>query len=162
LQSVDINRILLIRKISKLGLESADILEKHFSRFGTVDKVMVAHTHVKTVRLDPRGRHGQSHRVRPSALGFVVMSQPHEVQAIFAAGEQQVVQGVVVSVRQFERRSEKEEPEPESGPARNVDDLLYLTPQHGEEEEDDDDDEAVAAEEDCRAGGHEDDAITCF
>jgi hypothetical protein len=98
LQKVELGRIVLIRKISKLGFDSAPILEKHYSRFGKVEKVLVAHSHVKPQHC------GQGVRLRPSGLGFVVMSQPQQVEAILAAGEHQVVQGVRVCVRKFERR----------------------------------------------------------
>lgn len=105
LQKVELSRIILIRKISKLGFDSAPILEAHYSYFGKVEKVLVAHSHVKPQHC------GQGTRLRPSGLGFVVMSQPSEVEAILAAGENQFVHGVKVQVRHFERRGTKDDGE---------------------------------------------------
>jgi hypothetical protein len=102
LQKVELSRIVLIRKISKLGFDSAPILESHYSHFGKVEKVLVAHSHVKPQHC------GQGTRLRPSGLGFVVMSEASEVEAILAAGENQFVHGVRVQVRHFERRGAKD------------------------------------------------------
>jgi hypothetical protein len=102
LQKVDLGRIVLIRKIIKLGFDSARMLEAHYSRYGKVEKVLVAHSHVKPQHS------GQGMRLRPSGLGFVVMSSTREVEGILAGGEHQVVHGVRVCVRRFERRGVKE------------------------------------------------------
>jgi hypothetical protein len=102
LQKVDLGRIVLIRKISKLGFDSARMLEAHYSRYGKVEKVLVAHSHVKPQHC------GQGMRLRPSGLGFVVMSSTREVEGILAGGEHQVVHGVRVCVRRFERRGVQE------------------------------------------------------
>jgi len=119
LQKVELGRIVLIRKISKLGFDSARMLEAHYSRYGKVEKVLVAHSHVKPQHC------GQGMRLRPSGLGFVVMSSTREVEGILAGGEHQMVHGVRVCVRRFERRGVKEvedeeemakdEEEPEEG-----------------------------------------------
>jgi hypothetical protein len=76
LQSIDSNRIVQVRKINRLGFESAQVLEEYFSRYGQVDYVLVSHCYAKARNL----------RFRPSGLGFVVMSAVVEVQKILADG----------------------------------------------------------------------------
>jgi hypothetical protein len=76
LQSMDCNCIVQVRKINRLGFESARALEEHFSKYGKVDRVLVSHCYAKARNL----------RFRPSGLGFVVMSCGEQVQAILADG----------------------------------------------------------------------------
>merc|ERR1719161_3173488 len=60
--------VIIVRKIKKLGFESPQLLDKYFSQFGEVKELLVAHSHVKPTSKRPNGR------VRPAALGFVVMA----------------------------------------------------------------------------------------
>jgi len=76
LQTMDCNRIVQVRKINRLGFQSVEVLEEHFTKYGKVDRVLVSHCYAKTRNL----------RYRPSGLGFVVMSEPAEVQKILAEG----------------------------------------------------------------------------
>jgi len=43
-------------------------------------------------------------RLRPSGLGFVVMSKVSEAEAIFSQGNEQLVGGTLIRVQRFERR----------------------------------------------------------
>jgi hypothetical protein len=61
--------------------------------------VRVAFSHVK-----PQST-GLAVRIRPSGLGFVVMSSIEDAEAILKAGENQVVNGVEVLVRPYEVRA---------------------------------------------------------
>jgi len=88
-------RVLIVRKIKKLGFESPAYLEEHFGKYGEVADVMVAHSHVKPTTKRPNGR------VRPAALGFVVMGSESSVQRALQGGEEQVVGGVAIEVRPF-------------------------------------------------------------
>merc|ERR1719313_3047599 len=69
--------VIIVRKIKKLGFESPQLLDAHFSQFGEVKELLVAHSHVKPTTKRPNGR------VRPAALGFVVMDKQEAVQKAF-------------------------------------------------------------------------------
>jgi len=46
LEHVDCNRVILVRKINTLGFAAPAALEQHYSRFGKVERVLVAHSMV--------------------------------------------------------------------------------------------------------------------
>jgi hypothetical protein len=117
LQEVDSRRVVQVRKISKLGFQSGAALERHYSAFGKVECVRVAFSHVK-----PQST-GLAVRIRPSGLGFVVMSSIEEAEAILRAGENQVVSGVEVLVRPYEVRAASEKDPAEEG--GNEGDMLF-------------------------------------
>jgi HEPN domain-containing protein len=110
LENIDHSRIVLVRKINRLGIESPDFLEAHYSQYGKVDQVLAPHSHVKL-------RGGSGWRLRPTCLGFVVMSKPSEAEAILAAGPEQQIRGglpgqedswVTISVSPFQKRQSEE------------------------------------------------------
>mmetsp|Transcript_115005 Transcript_115005/g.215238 ORF Transcript_115005/g.215238 Transcript_115005/m.215238 type:complete len:591 (+) Transcript_115005:85-1857(+) len=117
LQKIEPDRVVLVRKINRLGFESPAVLEKHYSQFGKVERVLVAHSHVKS-----QNRRFFS-RLRPSGLGFVVMSKREEAEAIFALGQEQTIGGehdldhpdcsfsvhATIRVQRFQRHSEDAE-----------------------------------------------------
>merc|ERR1740123_689905 len=78
---IDSDRVLIVRKINRLGFASQAVLLQHFSWYGVVERVLVAHSRVKSGCAPPG-----SLRMRPSGLGFVVMSNVEEAQAILAQG----------------------------------------------------------------------------
>jgi len=90
--------VLMVRKINRLGLESPSSLEAYFSKFGTVEKVMVSHSRAKSIF----GRGAA--RVRPAGLGFLKMATAEEVKAVLAAGAEHEVEGVIISAHPFESR----------------------------------------------------------
>jgi len=94
LATMDSNRVILVRGITRLGLDSAAALEGYFAKFGTIDRVMVSHSHCKTA--------AGSVRMRPATVGFVVMSSVDEAQSAFASGAKHVVQGVSVALGPFQ------------------------------------------------------------
>lgn len=100
LLQVDSSRVLIVRKINRLGFSSPQILREHFSWYGTVENVLVAHSRVKS----GGGQAGIVSRLRPSGLGFVVMSKGEEALKILAEGAEQQVAGTVIRVQKFERR----------------------------------------------------------
>lgn len=127
LQKVASSRVLLVRRINRLGFESAVVLTKHYSRYGCVDRVLVSHSHVKSQK------RGLPARLRPSGLGFIVMSTEEEVQAILREGPEQVIkmsttagaqQEVVIRVQSFERREDGdvifEDADPQGGAFENA------------------------------------------
>jgi len=88
--------LFIVRRISKLGFKATRTLKRHFSTYGQVVRVLVAHS---TVR-----HNGQSHqRQRPSSLGFVQMGTPEAVKNILAAGFEQDIEGASIHVQKFER-----------------------------------------------------------
>ncbi|CAJ1336362.1 unnamed protein product [Effrenium voratum] len=97
---VDSSRVLIVRKINRLGFSSPTILKEHFSWYGTVENVLVAHSRVKS----GGGQAGIVSRLRPSGLGFVVMSKAEEAEMILTQGNEQQVCGTVIRVQKFERR----------------------------------------------------------
>jgi len=109
LQNVESDRIILIRKVNRLGFEAPKILEAHFAQYGTVERVLVASSIVKAQH------HRHPARTRPSGLGFMVMSKAEDAQVILKQGEEQTVQGIQICVRHFERRSANSEAEVEEG-----------------------------------------------
>lgn len=104
LLNVDSGRVLIVRKINRLGFASPAVLQEHFSWYGCVERVLVAHSRVKSASATGRCASTVSSRLRPSGLGFVVMSKVEEAQAILAHGSEQPVNGIIIQVQQFERR----------------------------------------------------------
>jgi len=100
LLNVDSSRVLIVRKINRLGFSSPAILKEHFSWYGTVETVLVAHSRVKS----GGGQAGIVSRLRPSGLGFIVMSKTAEAESILSEGSEQHVCGTVIRVQKFERR----------------------------------------------------------
>jgi hypothetical protein len=98
LQSEDPDKVIIVRKINRLGFESADILTEHFSQFGHVNKVLLSNAHNKMS--------DASHqvRLRPSGIGFLVFDTPEAAARVLAEGQTQIINGVEVVVRAFERR----------------------------------------------------------
>jgi len=88
--------VIIVRKIKKLGFESPQILDQHFSQFGEVKELLVAHSHVKPTAKRPSGR------VRPAALGFVVMADEEAAKNAFKAGTDQMIGDVSIELASFE------------------------------------------------------------
>lgn len=98
LHELDCNRIVIVRKINRLGFESAQVLEHFFTKYGKVDRVLVSHSHAKSRNL----------RFRPSGLGFLVMTTAEEVQAVLADGPEihvttDTCKSVQINVQPFKR-----------------------------------------------------------
>jgi len=87
--------VIIVRKIKKLGFESPQLLDEHFSQYGHVKELLVAHSHVKPTAKRPNGR------VRPAALGFVVMGDEEAAQNAFKAGAEQMICGCIVELAPF-------------------------------------------------------------
>lgn len=101
LQSLDEHdpgRVIIVRKISRLGFGSHDILREFFEHFGPVDEVLLVNHADKT---DEANHH---RRVRPSGMGYILMRKAEDVEAVFACGEEMMVQHTLIGVRRFLRR----------------------------------------------------------
>jgi hypothetical protein len=88
--------VIIVRKIKRLGFESPQLLDEHFSQYGEVNELLVAHSHVKPTAKRPNGR------VRPAALGFVVMANEEAAQNAFKAGADQMICGHFIELAPFE------------------------------------------------------------
>jgi len=96
LAQIDSGRVLMMRKINKLGVGSANLVEEYFKKFGTVERVMVTHCTSKSTTGGPP-------RLRPASCGFLVMSCVEEVQAALAHnGGEHMIQGFMVTVCPFQ------------------------------------------------------------
>jgi hypothetical protein len=99
--------IIMVRKISKLGLESASLLEVFFSRYGAVKRILVSHVHEKVKGTDRV-------KIRPAGIAFVVLESADAVAAAYAAGTEQKVLGVTINIGPFESKLPKEKREEEN------------------------------------------------
>jgi hypothetical protein len=101
LEAVEPSRVLVVRKIHKLGFQSEILLALHCSRFGLVQEVMVPLRQAKTFgsRVQPAAE--AVTRLRPGAMGFVVMADAACTQRILEAGKKQEVAGESITVEPF-------------------------------------------------------------
>jgi hypothetical protein len=101
LAAIDTGRIMMVKKISKLGLNSPQILTDYFSKFGAVTEVYVTHAIDKRAdRLKPR--------VRPASIGFIVMDTAEATSAALSLGTGQDINGVMIFVGTYENVSPKD------------------------------------------------------
>lgn len=102
LQDEDPRKLLIVRKINRLGFNSASILQEHFGRYGNVSKVLLSNSHEK----------GESTlwptRLRPSGIGFVLFESVEGAALALAEGAEQIVRGNEIVVRAFEKRRPSE------------------------------------------------------
>jgi hypothetical protein len=95
--------VLTVRQINKLGLSSPLLLRSHFSNYGRVKDVLVAHSYVK---YNTAGRRLHEHRrVRAAGMGFVVMCSPEDAARVLSEGLEQVVNGWTVKIEPFHRHN---------------------------------------------------------
>lgn len=87
---------LIVRRIKRLGLGSPELLRKALAPYGEVAEVLVAHS------FERKSAKCRVDRVRPAALGFVVMGSAEEAAAVLRAGPSIMVGDVDISVSIFE------------------------------------------------------------
>lgn len=101
LQLEDPATVFIARRINKLGFSSSDALRDYFSKYGQVTSIHVSHSRVKNLRpVSDRGADAQW-RLRPAALGFVVMSSAEATARILEDGPEHCVKGVPVRTQPF-------------------------------------------------------------
>jgi len=88
--------VLIVRKIKKLGFESPQLIHDHFSQYGEVKELLIAHSHVKPTAKRPNGR------VRPAALGFVVMVTEEAAKNALKVGAEQMIGAHAIELGSFE------------------------------------------------------------
>jgi len=96
LKEYDAQQCLIVRRIKRLGLGSPEILRKHFSSFGGVKEMLISHSFEK------KSAKCRADRVRPAALGFVIMDSVDGAQAALRAGPTIMIGDVDVEVKMFE------------------------------------------------------------
>jgi len=97
LSLVDNARVLSLRKISALGIDSPNLLETYLSKFGKVERMMISHTM-------NRNANNAMTRLRPAALGFAVMEKAEEAQTVLATKAHKVA-GVEITIAPFQSHS---------------------------------------------------------
>jgi len=105
LQGEDPRCVFIVRRVSSMGFQSQELLATHFSQWGMVTRVLVAHSKVKPFRCS-----GNLPRIRPGSLGFVVMDSVKSVKNILAAGKEQMVADCLISVEPFEQCAKSRDP----------------------------------------------------
>jgi len=95
----DSGRVLTLRKLNRIGMNSSALLEAYFSRFGTVESVMVSHTFVKSMFAKGKKRE------RPATTGFLMMATAEDAEAVLRAGTDHEVQGAGITVHPFKSHS---------------------------------------------------------
>jgi hypothetical protein len=105
MQTEDPRCVFIVRRITSMGFQSQELLTMHYSRYGEVSRVLVAHSKVKPFRNNPTAQP----RIRPGSLGFVVMKTAESVELILAAGKDQTVAGVAICVQRFEQPAKPRE-----------------------------------------------------
>jgi len=96
LKEYDAQQCLIVRRIKRLGLGSPEILREHFSGFGGVKEMLISHSFEK------KSAKCRADRVRPAALGFIVMDSVAGAQAALHAGPTVMIGDVDVEVKIFE------------------------------------------------------------
>ncbi|CAE8637896.1 unnamed protein product, partial [Polarella glacialis] len=99
----DPDALIIVRRINKLGFKAARRLKQHFSKFGRVLNVLVAHSTSRGLVGDSGGDALHA-RHRPSSLGFVHMASAEAVAKVLAEGPEQEVEGEIIRVQKFERQ----------------------------------------------------------
>jgi hypothetical protein len=106
LQLEDPATIFIARRINKLGFASAELLRMYFDNYGPVKGIYVSHSRVKSLQANGDRRSPDSQwRLRAAALGFVVMQDASATARILADGPEHVINGAVVRVHMFHRRT---------------------------------------------------------
>jgi len=97
LEDVEAARILVVRRIGKLGSSSQVVIRKHFAQYGTVSQVLVPGKKRLNNHYDDCGS-------RPGNLGLVVMESVTSAELALEQGEFPMVAGVELQLRRFERQ----------------------------------------------------------
>jgi hypothetical protein len=95
LREYDPKQCLIVRRIKRLGLESPTLLREHLNHFGEVAEILVAHSFEK------KSAKCRADRLRPAALGFVVMSSVESAEAVLRGGATHMIGGIDINVKAF-------------------------------------------------------------
>jgi RNA recognition motif-containing protein len=85
--------VISVKKIHKLGRQSADSLRNHFSQFGEIDKVILLPSKTK-----------ESQASRPASMGFLVFKNSKDAQSTIG---EHVIDGVTVIASSFVKKEDR-------------------------------------------------------
>jgi hypothetical protein len=102
LEGEDPNKVLILRRINRLGFDSETILKGHYERYGPICKVLLSNSHAK------KPDTGFPVRLRPSGIGYLVFEHAESAAKALEAGETQFVAFAEIRVRAFEGRRRKD------------------------------------------------------
>jgi hypothetical protein len=124
LEGEDPNKVLIVRRINRLGFESGTILKEHYERYGPVSKVLLSNAHAK--------QSGTPFpvRLRPSGIGYLLFEHAESAAKALAEGQLQTVKEVEICVRAYKARQTEEDAcnDAEDGNAEEVDDVEHQFP----------------------------------
>jgi len=103
LEHEDPSKVVIVRKINRLGFESSNILKEHYASIGAVSKVLLSNQHERQSGLPFQVR------LRPSGIAFLVFETVEGAARALAQGATQTVAGVEIFVRAFEKRLSDED-----------------------------------------------------
>lgn len=115
LEQHDTRRVIVAKRIARLGLGNDKVLRKHFEAYGPVTDVFLANTPLGAL-LGPGGVGGGHHedtrtRFRPSGMAHVLMDEAADAERIFAEGDEVSIGGVAVLISRFWRRAAPQDDE---------------------------------------------------
>jgi hypothetical protein len=90
-------RVLVIRKLHKLGFDAPNALVQHLREYGNIEKIIL---------LPSRRKLG---RMRPSSTGFVIFESADAAQALLSSGEIHCIRGVGVELSNYQEQSVSEQ-----------------------------------------------------
>jgi hypothetical protein len=103
LEKEDPNKILILRRINRLGFKSGEILKEHYERYGEVRKVLLSNAHTRNDDTPYQVR------LRPSGIGYVLFERAEDAERALLEGEKQVVAGVEIFARAFQGKQPSED-----------------------------------------------------
>jgi len=104
LDSEDPTKVVIVRKINRLGFGAEAALWDHFSRYGMVEEILPSGAPSKPTNNSGTEAKART-RLRPAGFAFVVMGSSDAAHAVLNAGAQQLINGVTVLVNEFRNRS---------------------------------------------------------
>lgn len=108
LEQHDSQRVLVAKRIARLGIGNGEVLRKHFEAYGPVTTVLLANPPPDASNRN----HDDVHkRFRPSGMAHILMDNAADVEKIFAEGSEVDIGGVTVLISRFWRRAAPPEDE---------------------------------------------------
>jgi len=94
MHSIPWSRILVLRKLHKLGFDAPNALVQYLTQYGEIERIIL---------LPSRRKMG---RMRPSSTGFVIFAADESVQAMLKLGETHSIRGIPVDLSNYEEQAE--------------------------------------------------------
>jgi len=104
LDSQDPEKVVIVRKINRLGFGADAALRQHFGRYGVVEEILLSGAPNKPAS-SSRPEANVRTRWRPAGFAFLVMESSEAACAALSGGTEQLINGVTVLVSEFRSRS---------------------------------------------------------